>query len=83
MQHFLKYKLLGIPLLVWGLQLFYVALMLGLLVVLVLVTKLNHKSLSTKLLVVIPYIAAMIAIDIAWRISIKKHMPDWFAPNRN
>jgi hypothetical protein len=78
MEHFLKYKLLGVPLLVWGLQLLYVALLLGLLVVLVLATNLNNRSLSTKLIVVIPYIVAMIAIDITWRIAIKKHLQGWF-----
>jgi hypothetical protein len=78
MEHFLKNKLLGIPLLVWGLQLLYVAVMLGLLVVLVFATSLNERSTSTKLLVVIPYIAAMIIIDIAWRIAIKRHIPGWF-----
>jgi hypothetical protein len=78
MEHFLKYKLLGVPLLVWGLQLLYVALLLGLLVLLVLVTNLNNRPLSTKLVVVIPYIVAMIAIDIAWRIAIKKHLQGWF-----
>jgi hypothetical protein len=78
MEHFLKYKLLGIPLLVWGLQLLYVAGMLGLLVVIVLATKLNQRPLHTKLLVVVPYIIAMIAIDILWRTAIKKHLPGWF-----
>ena len=78
MGHFLRHKLLGIPLLVWGLQLLYVAIMLGLLVVLVVATKLGHKPTHTKLLVVVPYIIAMIALDIVWRIAIKKHMPEWF-----
>lgn len=78
MRHFLKYKLLGVPLLVWGLQLVYVAVMLGLLVFLVLATKLNDRALRTKLLVVVPYILAMIAIDIAWRIAIKKRLSDWY-----
>lgn len=78
MEHFLKYKLLGLPLLVWGLQLLYVAAVLGLLVAIVLVTKLNQKPIHTRLLVVIPYIVAMIAIDIVWRIAIKKHLPGWF-----
>lgn len=78
MEHFLKYKLLGIPLLVWGLQLLYVAAMLGLLIVIVLVTKLNQRPIHTRLLVVIPYIVVMIAIDIVWRVAIKKHLPGWF-----
>ena len=78
MEHFLKYKLLGIPLLVWGLQLIYVAVMLGLLVVIVLVTKLNQRPIHTRLLVVIPYIVIMITIDIVWRVAIKKHLPGWF-----
>ncbi len=82
MEHFLKYKLLGTPLLVWGLQLLYVAVMLGLLVVIVLVTKLNVRPLGTKLIIVVPYIIVMIGIDIAWRIAIKKHRPDWFTSNR-
>lgn len=54
MEHFLRYKLLGIPLLVWGLQLLYIAVMLGLLVAIVLVTKLNQRSVHTRLLVVVP-----------------------------
>jgi len=82
MRQFLKYKLLGIPLLVWGLQLLYVALMLGLLVALVLATNLNEHPTSTKLFVVVPYLIVMVLVDIAWRISIKKRLPDWFAQNR-
>ena len=78
MEHFLRQKLLGIPLLVWGLQLLYVALMLGLLVALVLITKLNDKPTNIKVLVVVPYIILMIAIDIAWRVALKHHLPDWF-----
>ena len=79
MEHFLRYKLLDIPILIWGLQLLYVAVMLGLLVVLVVATKLNSRPFSTKLVVVIPYILIMIAIDIAWRVAIKKHLPGWFS----
>ncbi len=78
MEHLLKYKLLDIPLLVWGLQLLYVAVMLGLLVVIVLATKLNQRPIHTRLLVVIPYIVIMIAIDIIWRIAIRKHLSGWF-----
>ena len=82
MKQVLKYKLLGIPLLVWILQLLYVAGMLGLLVALVLATKLNDRSSSTILLVVVPYILTMILIDIVWRVAIKKRLPGWFSHNR-
>lgn len=79
---FLKYKLLGIPLLVWGLQLLYVAVMLGLLVFIALATKLHDRSSRIILLVVVPYIIVMILIDIAWRVALKHHLPGWFDSHR-
>lgn len=78
MQHVLQYKLLDIPVLVWGLQLLYVAAMLGLLVVLAHATKLHQRSPRTMLIIVIPYIIVMIAIDIMWRTAIKRQLPNWF-----
>lgn len=56
--------------------------MLGLLMLLVLATKLNDRPLSTKLFVVVPYIIVMIAIDVVWRMALKRHMPGWYTQNR-
>ena len=74
MKHLLMYKLIGVPIFIWGLQLLYVAIALVLLIVLLRV--LNKKS--SHLLVQILYVIAMIIINIIWRIAIKKMMPGWF-----
>jgi hypothetical protein len=72
--HVLKYKLLNIPILVWGLQLLYVAIALTLLFFL---TKHLNKELSRWLFIAL-YIIAMIIIDVIWRVSIKKLIPGWY-----
>jgi hypothetical protein len=71
---FLKHKLLGIPIIVWGLQLLYVAIALGLLILLLKV--LNKKA--SHLLVQVLYVIVMIVINIIWRLAVKKLEPGWF-----
>ena len=70
----MKRKLLGIPLIVWILQFIYVAVALAILIVLL--ATLNHQT--HRLLIQALYVAAMLVIDIAWRIAIKKKKPEWF-----
>lgn len=70
----LQHKILGIPTAIWGLQLLYVALALGLLAVLSLRL---HKQVN-RLSFQIGYVLIMIALNIAWRIAIKKLKPGWF-----
>jgi len=72
--HILKYKLLGIPIIIWGLQLLYVAIALALFIVLLNV--LNKKA--SHLLVQILYVLVMLIINIIWRLAIKKIMPGWY-----
>jgi hypothetical protein len=72
--HILKYKLLNVPIFIWGLQLVYVAGALMLFIVLLKV--LNNKS--SHLLFQIIYVVAMIIINITWRVAIKKLRPGWF-----
>ena len=72
--HILKYKLLGIPIIIWGLQLLYVAIALALF--LVLLNLLNKKA--SHLLVQILYVLGMLIINIIWRLAIKKIMPGWY-----
>jgi len=72
--HILKHKLLGLPLLVWGLQLLYVVLALTLFVVFLRV--INKKTSQLPFQVV--YVLLMIIIDIIWRLAIKKLRPEWF-----
>jgi hypothetical protein len=76
MTHFLKYKLLGMPLILWGLQLLYVAAALSLIAFAVLLTGLNKKTshLPIQILLVI----VIIVINIIWRVAIRKRKPEWF-----
>lgn len=70
----MTHKLLGIPLIVWGLQLLYVAIALLIFVVLI-KTLDNHAS---RLLIQILYVVVMLIINIAWRLAIRKLKPEWF-----
>ena len=66
MNDILKYKLLNVPLVVWGLQLLYVALALGIFMVV-----LNGRKPS--LAIQLAYVLAMIVINVAWRVAISRH----------
>ena len=70
----LRYKLLGLPAFIWVLQLLYVAVALGIFALIA--TKLNNRS--SRILIQVGYVLLMLAVDIAWRITIKKLRPDWF-----
>jgi membrane protein DedA with SNARE-associated domain len=74
MKHFLKYKLIGMPVIIWMLQLLYVAVALGLFIVLLAV--LNTQA--SRLLIQILYVLVMLVINIKWRLAIKKKRPEWF-----
>lgn len=74
MESILKYKLLTVPLFVWGLQLLYVAIALGVLFVLTDTLRAHVLRLSAQVL----YVAAMVAVNIAWRVAIKRLKPEWF-----
>lgn len=73
MEKLLNHKLLGIPPIIWVLQLLYVALTLGLFVVL---THKLHK-LAHQLTFQLVYVLIMVIINIAWRGTIKKSKPGW------
>jgi hypothetical protein len=72
--HILQFKLLGAPLLIWGLQLLYVAMALILFVVL---RKALDKN-SSHFLVQSLYVIVMLIINIVWRLAIRNIMPAWF-----
>ena len=74
MKRVLTYKLIGVPIVVWGLQLLYVAVALVLLMVLV--HALNRQG--SHLPVVIPYVLVMIVLNVVWRLAVERMMPDWF-----
>jgi hypothetical protein len=70
----LKHKLLGVPAFVWGLQLLYVALALGLFAIL----SAKFGNRASRLPFQIAYVVVMIVINIIWRIALKKAKPGWF-----
>ena len=70
----LKYHLLNTPLIIWGLQLLYVALALGLFAVLLKVSGNRFPRLPAQ----IGYVVAMIVINIIWRMAIRRLKPDWW-----
>jgi hypothetical protein len=60
MKHFLKYKLIGMPIIIWVLQLLYVAIALGLFIVLrayILYRPSTLDSLRSRLSLSSPYSA--------------------------
>jgi len=76
MRHFLKYKLLGIPLIIWVLQLLYVAAVLGIGVFIAFAAGWHNKT--SHLLFQIVFVLVIITINIFWRVRIKKLKPGWF-----
>lgn len=73
MNQMLKRKLLTIPLIIWVLQLLYVAFALGLYAVLAIFTNQVHRSLFQLI-----YALVMVSINIYWRIAVTKKRPEWF-----
>jgi len=73
MDQVLKRKLLNIPIIIWMLQLVYVAFALGLFAVLAIFTKQLHHGIFQFI-----YVLVMIAINISWRVTVTKKNPEWF-----
>jgi len=69
MKQIYKEKYLGLPIIIWVLQLVYVAVALGVLVILL--TIVNTESQKS---IVIGYIAVMLVINVIWRSAIRKKM---------
>lgn len=69
-----KHRLFGVSLLIWALQLLYVVMALGLL--LVILKLLNHQPFHSQFRIV--YVLIMLAINIMWRVVVKKKRPEWF-----
>lgn len=65
---------LGIPAIIWLLQLGYVVLALGLLALLSL--KLHHQVHQPTFQV--GYVLIMIAVNIVWRVAIRRRKAAWF-----
>jgi hypothetical protein len=76
MKHSLKNKLLGVPIIIWVLQLLYVATALGIGILIALLADLNHQS--SHLFFQVLYVLIIIAVNIIWRIKIKNSKPEWF-----
>jgi uncharacterized membrane protein YqjE len=74
----LKYKLLGLPIIVWGLQLLYVAVALVILVILVAIVNRNTSTQTPARIIAIVYVVVMVIIDVIWRLAIKGKLPGWF-----
>lgn len=74
MKNVLKYKPLGVPAIIWALQLLYVAAALGLFYVLWITIGSQAARLSLQAL----YVAAMVAINIVWRVAVRSLKPEWF-----
>lgn len=74
MEYLINHKLLSIPLVIWGLQLLYVALALGLFAVIW--SKSNGRGSHLRFQII--YVLVMLIINIIWRVAIKKLKPGWF-----
>jgi hypothetical protein len=77
MKRLLKHKPLGISMIVWALQLLYVAAALAVGVLIVFLTGMEDDQ-SSHLLFQIVFVLAMLLVNIAWRVRIKKSKPEWF-----
>jgi len=74
MKNILMNKLLGLPLIIWGLQLLYVAVGLVVLVILVSIVNKNTSTQTPARIIAIVYVVVMIIIDVIWRLAIRR----WF-----
>jgi hypothetical protein len=78
MKHILKYKLLGLPIIIWGFQLLYVAVALVVLVILLATVNKNTSTQTPVKIIAIAYIVVMVIINVIWRLAIKKRLSGWF-----
>lgn len=78
MNQLIKFKPLGIPLIIWLLQLLYVAVVLGIGIGIVFLAGLDNHS--SHLLFQIIFVLVILVINIFWRVKIKKIKPEWFKP---
>jgi uncharacterized membrane protein YqjE len=68
-----KYQLLGVPIVVWGLQLSYVAVALaGLVILLAIVDK--NASTQAPARIIIVYVVVMVIINVIWRLAIRNRL---------
>lgn len=65
----LKYRLLGIPIIVWGLQLLYVAVALAILAILVVIVNRNTSTQTPARIIASVYVVLMVLIDVIWRLA--------------
>ncbi len=70
MNQFLKYKLLKIPIIVWVLQLLYVAVCLAIFFVIV--------KTTAQIGIRVAFIAIVVIVNIMWRLAIQRKLPGWF-----
>lgn len=69
---------LGIPTIVWALQIGYVVAALSLYVILLLTLHLNSANSTNRIIFNISYVIVMIVINIIWRQAIRLKYPEWF-----
>ena len=76
MNKLFKYKLLRIPIIIWMLQLLYVAAALGIGILIAFLAGLNNQS--SHLLFQVIFVLVIVILNIIWRVAIKKLKPEWF-----
>jgi uncharacterized membrane protein YqjE len=74
----LKYQLLGIPIIIWGFQLLYVAVALVVLAILVAIVNKHASTQAPARIIAIVYVVVMVIINVIWRLAIKKRLQGWF-----
>jgi hypothetical protein len=67
----LKYKLLSMPIIVWGLQLLYVAVALVILAILAAIVNRNTSTQTPARIIAMVYVVIMVIIDVIWRLAIR------------
>lgn len=72
-------KLLGLPIIIWQLQLVYVALALFIYTVLRYIPSLDSLTSANNIFTFnLAYVLVMIIINVIWRQAVAKMHPKWF-----
>jgi hypothetical protein len=74
METLTKHSYLGIPAIIWILQFLYVAIALGMFALI----SAKYSDTAHRLPFQIGYVMLMIAVNIIWRVAIRRFRPGWF-----
>lgn len=74
MKQIFEYNFLGLPILIWVLQLIYVAVALGVYVILLATL---FKDAAPQAAIQIAFVLIILIINVIWRIALQRMMSGW------